>query len=140
MAIDLKQHIRSIKDFPKQGIMFRDITTILENHNALTETIEQLYQKAKDLKIDKVCGIESRGFIFGAMLAERLGCGFVPIRKPGKLPYKTYSANKKAQSKTRRNKWISKPAKQHEDNNRGHYLHIIIMYSLSLIKIKPVCI
>ena len=83
---DLKNYIRSIKDFPKQGIMFRDITTLLKKPDALKETINQLYDIAKDKNINKVVGIESRGFILGGALAEKLGCGFVPVRKPNKLP------------------------------------------------------
>jgi adenine phosphoribosyltransferase len=83
---DLKKYIRSIKDFPKQGIMFRDITTLLKEPDALKETINQLYDIAKDKNINKVVGIESRGFILGGALAEKLGCGFVPVRKPNKLP------------------------------------------------------
>lgn len=83
---DFKIFIRSIKDFPKQGIMFRDITTLLKDPDALKETISQLYDIAKDKNISKVVGIESRGFILGGALAEKLGCGFVPVRKPNKLP------------------------------------------------------
>ncbi|HSL90891.1 MAG TPA: adenine phosphoribosyltransferase [Ignavibacteriaceae bacterium] len=83
---DLKNYIRSIKDFPKQGIMFRDITTLLKEPDALKETINQLYNIVKDKNINKVVGIESRGFILGGALAEKLGCGFVPVRKPNKLP------------------------------------------------------
>lgn len=86
MSNDLKKYIRSVKDFPKPGIMFRDITTLLKNGAALRETLQQLYDISKDIKITKVVGIESRGFIMGAMLAEKLGCGFVPVRKPNKLP------------------------------------------------------
>ena len=86
MKDDLKEYIRSIKDFPKAGITFRDITTLLKNPDALKITLEQFYTLSKDLKITKVAGIESRGFIFGALLAEKLNAGFVPIRKPGKLP------------------------------------------------------
>ena len=89
MSIDLKQYIRNVNDFPKKGIVFRDITTLLKNQGALKEAIDELYNSAKDLMIDKVVGIESRGFIFGAMLAERLNVGFVPVRKPGKLPAET---------------------------------------------------
>lgn len=84
--MDLKQHIRNIKDFPKQGIMFRDITTLLKNPEAMKFTSEKLLDFAKDLKVDKVVGIESRGFIFGSILSEKLNAGFVPVRKPGKLP------------------------------------------------------
>lgn len=83
---DLKQYIRSIKDFPKPGIMFRDITTLLKEPEAIKKTLELLYQSVKDKEINKVVGIESRGFIFGGMLAEKLNCGFVPVRKPNKLP------------------------------------------------------
>ena len=89
MKSDLKEYIRSVQDFPKQGIVFRDITTLLKNPGALKEAIDELYNSAKDLMIDKVVGIESRGFIFGAMLAERLKVGFVPVRKPKKLPAET---------------------------------------------------
>lgn len=88
MKIDLKNYIRNVNDFPKKKIVFRDITTLLKNPIALKDAINQLYDSAKELKIDKVVGIESRGFIFGGMLAERLNAGFVPVRKPGKLPAK----------------------------------------------------
>lgn len=84
--MDLKTQIRNVKDFPKQGIMFRDITTLLKNPEAFNYTLEQLLGFAKDLKINKVVGIESRGFIFGSVLAHKLRCGFIPVRKPGKLP------------------------------------------------------
>jgi adenine phosphoribosyltransferase len=84
--MDIKNHIRNVKDFPKRGIMFRDITTLLKNPEAFNFTLEQLLDFTKELKIDKVVGIESRGFIFGALLAEKLNCGFIPVRKPGKLP------------------------------------------------------
>ncbi|HMN47782.1 MAG TPA: adenine phosphoribosyltransferase [Ignavibacteriaceae bacterium] len=84
--MDLKSYIRNVKDFPKQGIMFRDITTLLKNHEAFDYTIEQLLSFTKGLNINKVVGIESRGFIFGSVLAHKLGCGFIPVRKPGKLP------------------------------------------------------
>jgi adenine phosphoribosyltransferase len=86
MSSDLKNYIRSIKDFPVKGIMFRDITTLLKEPFAFNETLNQLYSFTNDLKIDKVVGIESRGFIFGSLLSQRLNAGFVPIRKPGKLP------------------------------------------------------
>jgi len=84
--MDLKAHIRNVKDFPKPGIMFRDITTLLKNPEAINYTSEQLLSFAKDKKINKVIGIESRGFIFGSLLAHKLQCGFIPVRKPGKLP------------------------------------------------------
>lgn len=91
MSAGLKKYIRSVKDFPKEGIMFRDITTLLKDPEAMKITLDKLYEYAKDLNITKVVGIEARGFIFGALLAERLGVGFVPIRKPGKLPAQTES-------------------------------------------------
>src|SRR5690606_27524855 len=78
--------IRSIKDFPKPGIMFRDITTLLKDPGALNETLQQLYDISKNKNITKVVGIESRGFIIGGMLAQKLKCGFIPVRKPNKLP------------------------------------------------------
>ena len=89
MKSDLRKYIRNVKDFPKQGIVFRDITTLVKDPSALKAASDQLYESAKDLKIDKVVGIESRGFIFGPMLAERLNAGFILLRKPGKLPAET---------------------------------------------------
>jgi adenine phosphoribosyltransferase len=86
MTENLKKYIRSIRDFPIKGIMFRDITTLLKDPEAVKETLRQLLDFTKGKKIDKVVGVESRGFIFGAMLANELKAGFVPIRKPGKLP------------------------------------------------------
>ena len=91
MPADLKKYIRSIRDFPIKGIMFRDITTLLKDPVAVKETLKQLLSHAEDKKVDKVVGIESRGFIFGAMLANQLNAGFVPVRKPGKLPAKKES-------------------------------------------------
>ncbi len=82
----LKNAIRNIPDFPKKGIMFRDITTLLKNKDTLQEVINVLVEKYKHVNIDKVVGIEARGFIIGAALAVNLGAGFVPIRKKGKLP------------------------------------------------------
>jgi adenine phosphoribosyltransferase len=82
----IKSKIRTVPHWPKEGIMFRDITTLLKDAQGFKETIDLLYDRYKDKKIDKVIGIESRGFIFGAPLAYLLGCGFVPVRKPGKLP------------------------------------------------------
>ncbi len=78
--------IRSIPDFPKKGIVFRDITTLLKNADALKLAVELLSEKYQNLKVDKVVCIESRGFIIGSALAVKLGAGFVPIRKKGKLP------------------------------------------------------
>lgn len=87
--MDLKSIIRTVQDFPKPGIGFKDITTILKNPEGFQEAAKLLLEMTKDLHITKVAGIESRGFIFGALLAENLKCGFVPIRKPGKLPAET---------------------------------------------------
>jgi len=86
MSADLKKYIRSIRDFPIKGIMFRDITTLLKNPDAVKETLRQLITFTEGLNVDKVVGIESRGFIFGGMLANELNAGFIPVRKPGKLP------------------------------------------------------
>ena len=85
----IKSSIRTIPDYPKPGIMFRDITTLLKDPIAFRATIDQLLARYKSLKIDKVAGIEARGFIIGAPLALELGVGFVPIRKTGKLPGET---------------------------------------------------
>jgi len=82
----IKSKIRTIPDFPKPGIMFRDITTLLADSDGMKKVIEIFYERYKDWGIEIVAGIESRGFIFGSMLADKLGVGFVPIRKPGKLP------------------------------------------------------
>ncbi|MBD3203125.1 adenine phosphoribosyltransferase [Candidatus Woesearchaeota archaeon] len=89
--MDLKEKIRTIPDFPKPGIMFRDITTLIEDYDAFEETIKRLFTIAEKYDIDKIAGIESRGFIFGTPLALKLKKGFVLIRKKGKLPGKTIS-------------------------------------------------
>ena len=86
--MDLKQHIRHVPDFPKPGILFYDITTLLKNAEGLKATIDRLAAPYQSAKIDAVIGIESRGFILGSAVAERLGAGFIPVRKPGKLPAK----------------------------------------------------
>jgi adenine phosphoribosyltransferase len=86
MTLDLRGTIRSVPDFPKKGIVFRDITTLLKNPQALRTAVDILVRHYADRRIDVVVGIESRGFILGGALAERLGAGFVPVRKPGKLP------------------------------------------------------
>ena len=86
---DIKNSIRTIPHFPKKGIMFRDITTLLKDPAAFKKSCDEFYKRYKDKKIDVVVGIESRGFIFGAVLAYLLEVGFVPIRKPGKLPGET---------------------------------------------------
>jgi len=83
---DLASVIRSVPDFPKKGIVFRDITTLLKDKDAFRRYIDICFERYKDQRIDKVVGIESRGFIGGGALAYRLGAGFVPVRKPGKLP------------------------------------------------------
>lgn len=88
MAMDLKQHIRHVPDFPKPGILFYDITTLLREPAGLKTTIDKLSAPYAAERIDVVVGIESRGFILGAAVAERIGAGFIPIRKPGKLPAK----------------------------------------------------
>ena len=87
----LLKNLRSIKDFPIPGILFRDVTSIFKNAECLKELEDTLYEMYKDCGITKVVGIESRGFVMGAALAIRLGAGFVPIRKPGKLPADTIS-------------------------------------------------
>jgi adenine phosphoribosyltransferase len=86
--MDLKQHIRHVPDFPKAGILFYDITTLLRDPQGFQTTIDLLSTPYQAQGIDAVVGIESRGFILGAAVAERIGAGFIPIRKPGKLPAK----------------------------------------------------
>jgi adenine phosphoribosyltransferase len=83
---DLKTQIRHVPDFPKTGILFYDITTLLQDPAGLRAAIDSIAMPFKDQQIDLVVGIESRGFIFGAPVADRLGAGFAPVRKPGKLP------------------------------------------------------
>jgi adenine phosphoribosyltransferase len=85
--MDLKVNIRDIPDFPKPGILFKDITPLLSDGLAFKHAIDTIAGHYKDERIDVVLGAEARGFIFGAPLAYALGCGFVPARKPGKLPY-----------------------------------------------------
>ena len=86
--MDLKQHIRHVPDFPKAGILFYDITTLLRDPMGFRTTIDMLSMPYLDQGIDVVIGIESRGFILGGAVAQRIGAGFIPIRKPGKLPAK----------------------------------------------------
>jgi adenine phosphoribosyltransferase len=86
---DLRSRIRSIPDFPKKGILFRDITTLLKDPAAMAEAIEQFSDRFADMDIQKLVCIESRGFILGGALAQRFHAGFVPVRKPGKLPAQT---------------------------------------------------
>ncbi|MCD1147639.1 adenine phosphoribosyltransferase [Peptoniphilus sp. KCTC 25270] len=85
--MDLKQAIRSIENYPIEGVTFRDITPVLQDADTFRDAIDQLAKAVKDLEIDKVVGIEARGFIVGAPLSLALDCGFIPIRKPGKLPF-----------------------------------------------------
>ena len=85
---DLRDAIRSIPDYPKPGIMFRDITTLLGDARAFRRTVDELVQPWAGMKIDKVAGIEARGFILGGAVAHQVSAGFVPIRKKGKLPHK----------------------------------------------------
>ena len=87
----IENSIRDIKDFPKPGIIFKDITTLLNDKEAYGVLMNHLYQRYKEYNLDYVAGIDARGFIFGAALAQMLGVGFVPIRKKGKLPYTTIS-------------------------------------------------
>ncbi|MDM8529215.1 adenine phosphoribosyltransferase [Anaerolineales bacterium HSG24] len=87
--MDLKSIIRHVPDFPKEGILFYDITTLLKDATGLKQSIDQLTDQYREQKIDVVVGMESRGFIFGMPLAYQLGLGFIPIRKPGKLPAET---------------------------------------------------
>lgn len=89
----LRDLVRDIPDFPKEGILFKDITTLLKNRNGLKETIDMFADRYKDKNIDYVIGAESRGFIFGAPLAYAIGAGFIPVRKPGKLPSTTISTS-----------------------------------------------
>ena len=90
MMESIKKKIRTIPHFPKKGIMFRDITTLLKDAGAFKETIDALVKRYRNTPIDLVAGIESRGFILAGAMAYLLGKGFVPIRKPGKLPAETY--------------------------------------------------
>jgi len=89
--LKLKDKVRTIPNFPKQGIMFRDITTLLKDKDSLRKLTEVLYERYKNMKIDAIAGIESRGFVLAGMLADKLGAGLVLIRKPGKLPAETIS-------------------------------------------------
>jgi adenine phosphoribosyltransferase len=85
----LKQRIRHVPDFPKPGILFYDVTTLLDDRAGFKMALDAMAAPHADSKVDLVVGIESRGFIFGAAIADRLGAGFAPVRKPGKLPSKT---------------------------------------------------
>jgi adenine phosphoribosyltransferase len=89
MILDLKKWIREVPDFPKPGILFRDITPALLDPNAFSSVCDMLYERYHEHAFDKLAVIESRGFIIGSTLAYRLGKGLIPLRKPGKLPWKT---------------------------------------------------
>jgi len=91
LDLDLRDAVRSIPDYPKKGVMFRDITTLLGNARAFRRTVDELVQPWAGSKIDKVAGIEARGFILGGAVAHQVSAGFVPIRKKGKLPHKRVS-------------------------------------------------
>jgi adenine phosphoribosyltransferase len=91
--MNFEKYIRTINDFPKNGISFKDITPLLQNAEATQACLDLLVSSLSDKKIDKVVGVESRGFFFGMLLAQRLGVGFIPVRKPKKLPFDTISAS-----------------------------------------------
>lgn len=85
-VMELKDTIRAIKDYPKEGVIFRDITTLLKDKDAFQKAVDEMAEKIDD-DVDKIVGIEARGFIFASALAYKLDKGFVPVRKPGKLPW-----------------------------------------------------
>ena len=89
----LESLIRPIPNFPKQGIVYRDITPLLADPSAMQQTVQALIEPFHDTPIDMVAGMEARGFIFGALCAQQLNAGFVPLRKPGKLPHETHSVS-----------------------------------------------
>lgn len=91
----LKERIRDVADFPKKGIIYKDITTLLKDGDSLKLVTDLLVEEARKLDVDVVAGIESRGFIFAPLIASRLGVGFIPVRKKGKLPHKTISVSYK---------------------------------------------
>jgi adenine phosphoribosyltransferase len=93
MSKSIKDYIRTVPDFPKSGIMFRDVTTLFGNKEGFKLALDQLEAAVADLQIDVVAGIDARGFIIGGALADRLALGFVPIRKKGKLPAETIEEN-----------------------------------------------
>src|SRR5919206_3427784 len=92
MAIDLRERVRDVPDWPEPGVVFRDITPLLRDPEALDQTIHELAKWGKGLRPDVVLGAEARGFILGAAIAREIGCGFVPARRPGKLPPETVGA------------------------------------------------
>ncbi len=89
--MDLKKTIRSIPGWPIEGVIFRDLTTLMQDPAAFKESCDIFHNRYKDMNIDKIVGIDARGFVFGAVLAYHLNIGFVPVRKKGKLPHKTIS-------------------------------------------------
>jgi adenine phosphoribosyltransferase len=89
MTKDIRDYIRTIPDFPHEGILFRDVTTLFGNADGLNMAINQIVDVVREMKIDKVAGLEARGFILGGAVAQQLGVGFIPIRKKGKLPCTT---------------------------------------------------
>ena len=101
--VQIKDYIRTIPDFPKKGIMFRDVTTLFLNGEGLKLAINQMIKPYLDIKINKVAGLEARGFILGGAIADRLSVGFVPIRKAGKLPGSVISQDYEATCFSRQN-------------------------------------
>ena len=93
----LISHLRNIPDYPMEGVQFKDVTSWFMNPEDMNEIVDSLYEMYKDKGITKVCGVESRGFIIGAALAYKLNAGFIPIRKPGKLPYEKVSIESKTE-------------------------------------------
>ena len=91
--MDLKEYIRSIPDYPKKGILFRDITTLIKNETAFAETINQIVERSKNYKVDKIAAIESRGFVFASAVSYLLKKPFILLRKKNKLPADTYSVD-----------------------------------------------
>ena len=91
--MDLKEHIRSIPDYPKKGILFRDITTLIKNEKAFSETIDQIIERIKNIKFDKIAAIESRGFVFGSAVSYILRKPFIMLRKKNKLPAEVHSVD-----------------------------------------------
>jgi adenine phosphoribosyltransferase len=92
MAIDLRERVRDVPDWPERGVVFRDITPLLRDAEALDQTVHELAEWGKERRPDVVLGAEARGFILGAAIAREIGCGFVPARRPGKLPPETIGA------------------------------------------------
>jgi adenine phosphoribosyltransferase len=92
MAVDLKKRVRDVPDWPEPGVVFRDITPLLRDSEALDQTVHELAEWGKERRPDVVLGAEARGFILGAAIAREIGCGFVPARRPGKLPPETVGA------------------------------------------------